>query len=94
LQPRWLDARLTLIAVEITVDDAIFQANGKRIDFPGYFRAYVEGSDDPDAALEDREVRLPPLQQGDGFTMQNTGPGGARNPAASAFYRGVAGPDA
>src|SRR5258708_19711848 len=56
------DARLTLIAVEIIVDDAIFQANGKRIDFPGYFRAYVEGSDDPDPALEDREVRLPPLQ--------------------------------
>ena len=29
------------------------------ITFPGFLRAYVEGADDPDAELEDREVRLP-----------------------------------
>ncbi len=38
---------------------------GKRIDFPGFFRAYVEGSDDPDAALEGQEVLLPALTVGD-----------------------------
>jgi DNA topoisomerase I len=70
------DARLTLIAVEINVDDAILQANGKRIDFPGYFRAYVEGSDDPDAALEDREVRLPALKKGDGLKCKELDPVG------------------
>lgn len=59
------DAQLTLITVLISVADAVFQASGKRIDFPGFFRAYVEGSDDPDAALEDREVVLPPLKSGD-----------------------------
>ena len=55
------DARLTLITVTINADDATFQANGKRIDFPGFFRVYVEGSDDPEAALDDRAVILPPL---------------------------------
>ncbi|MBX2863242.1 MAG: type I DNA topoisomerase [Leptolyngbyaceae cyanobacterium MAG.088] len=59
------NARQTHITVSIEVDDAIFKATGKRIDFPGFFRAYVEGSDDPNAALEDREVVLPPLKQGD-----------------------------
>ncbi len=41
-----------------------FGASGKVITFPGFFRAYVEGADDPDAELEDREVRLPHLDQG------------------------------
>jgi DNA topoisomerase-1 len=59
------EARLTQITVNVDVEDAVFRASGKRIDFPGFFRAYVEGSDDPEAALEDQEVILPPLQVGD-----------------------------
>ncbi len=59
------DARQTQIAVALQVEDAGFRSSGKRIDFAGYLRAYVEGSDDPEAALEDREVILPPLQVGD-----------------------------
>lgn len=59
------EARQTHITVQIQVDDAGFRATGKRIDFPGFFRAYVEGSDDPDAAIEDREIILPTLQEGD-----------------------------
>ncbi|MHB8626637.1 MAG: type I DNA topoisomerase [Aggregatilineales bacterium] len=59
------DAQLTLITVTIAVSDALFQANGRRIDFPGFFRVYVEGSDDPGAALDDRAVLLPPLAVGD-----------------------------
>lgn len=59
------NARQTHITVSIEVDDALFKATGKRIDFPGFFRAYVEGSDDPNAALEDREVTLPSLKVGD-----------------------------
>ncbi|MHB1785927.1 MAG: type I DNA topoisomerase, partial [Acidimicrobiales bacterium] len=42
-----------------------FAASGKIITFPGFLRAYVEGADDPDAELEDREVRLPALAVGD-----------------------------
>ena len=59
------DARQTSIGINLQVDEAVFRANGKRIDFPGFFRAYVEGSDDPEAALEDREVPLPDLQVDD-----------------------------
>ena len=32
---------------------------------PGFLRAYVEGEDDPEAELADREVVLPPLAEGD-----------------------------
>ena len=60
------DARLTQITARIEAGDAVFRASGRRIDFPGFFRAYVEGSDDPEAALEDREEPLPPLRRGDG----------------------------
>jgi len=59
------DSRQTHITVDLDVEDAGFRSTGKRIDFPGYLRAYVEGSDDPDAALEDQEVVLPALSPGD-----------------------------
>jgi len=41
-----------------------FRAAGRTVVFPGFFRAYVEGSDDPEAALDDRDQPLPPLAQG------------------------------
>lgn len=59
------DARLTQINVKIKVEEAEFRSSGKKIDFPGFFRAYVEGSDDPEAALENQEIILPDLQPGD-----------------------------
>ncbi len=59
------DARVTSLVVTLDVSDATFRASGKRIDFPGFLRAYVEGSDDPEAALEDQEVLLPHLEVGD-----------------------------
>ncbi len=62
------DARQTNITVQIEVEDATFRASGKRIDFPGFFRAYVEGSDDPDAAIENQEVILPSMNIGDVLT--------------------------
>jgi len=43
---------------------AAFTASGKVIQFPGFLRAYVEGADDPEAELEDKEKVLPPLSQG------------------------------
>ncbi len=55
---------------------ATFQATGKVITFPGFLRAYVEGSDDPDAELEDRERRLPPLHEGDALTTRSLTPRG------------------
>jgi DNA topoisomerase-1 len=60
-----VDARITSLVVTLEADRATFRATGKRIDFPGFLRAYVEGSDDPEAALEDQEVLLPHLEVGD-----------------------------
>lgn len=57
------EARLTFQTVTVEADDAEFRASGRHIDFPGFFRAYVEGSDDPEAALDDQESALPPLKE-------------------------------
>ena len=44
---------------------ATFTASGKAIEFPGYLRAYVEGSDDPSAELAEQDTVLPKLTVGD-----------------------------
>jgi DNA topoisomerase-1 len=49
--------------------DAEFSATGKVITFPGFLRAYVEGTDDPDAELENTERRLPRVTVGDGLDV-------------------------
>ena len=65
------DSRQTHVTVQTQVEDAGFRSSGKRIDFPGFLRAYVEGSDDPNAALEDQEVILPALKVGDKPNCKN-----------------------
>ncbi len=50
---------------EVDGDVARFRASGKRLDFPGFFRVLVEGSEDPEAALRDQERPLPPLEVGE-----------------------------
>ncbi|MDH3253896.1 MAG: type I DNA topoisomerase, partial [Acidobacteriota bacterium] len=73
------DARLLRTSIEITAPasadtDAaagLFAVTGKTIQFAGFLRAYVEGSDDPSADLADQEVLLPPLALGD--TCEPTG---------------------
>ena len=59
--------RLTARVPEGTAEgqEAEFSASGRVIAFPGFLRAYVEGEDDPDAELADREVVLPALAVGD-----------------------------
>lgn len=64
------DAKLLRTSVEITGETndgapATFNASGKAIEFPGYLRAYVEGSDDPSAELADQDNVLPKLAVGD-----------------------------
>ena len=58
------EAKKRSMSVKIAAGNAVFQANGSRILFPGFIRAYVEGADNPDAALEDREVILPAMSEG------------------------------
>ena len=64
-EARLLRTRATILAAEGTDDESTFRASGQVIEFPGFFRAYVEGKDDPSAALDDRDSPLPPLAEGD-----------------------------
>jgi DNA topoisomerase-1 len=55
--------------------EAQFAASGYTITFPGFLRAYVEGTDDPAAELEHQERHLPAVAEGQpltalGFTPQ------------------------
>jgi DNA topoisomerase-1 len=75
------DARIRRVALRLAAtstagEAAMFQASGRTIEFPGYLRAYVEGADDPDAELEDREAILPPLSEGDRVDCRELHPSG------------------
>ncbi len=67
---------LRLEATSTSGETATFQATGRTIEFPGYLRAYVEGADDPEAELEDRETILPPLDEGATVECQALRPSG------------------
>lgn len=69
-----VDARQKQVSAKITVGEAIFGASGMTIEFPGFLRAYVEGSDDPEADLAEREVRLPALKVKDAIKCMKLDP--------------------
>lgn len=69
-----VDARQKQVSVKIAAGDALFSSSGMTIEFPGFLRAYVEGSDDPEAELQEREVRLPLLQIKDVLAKKNIEP--------------------
>jgi DNA topoisomerase-1 len=56
------DSKQKQVSAKIVSGDKVFSVSGMTIEFPGFLRAYVEGSDDPDAELQEREVKLPPLK--------------------------------
>src|SRR5688500_12853845 len=65
-----VDARVLRTTIEITArgrdgQPAVLTASGKAIEFAGFRRAYVEGSDDPAAELEEQEAILPQCGVGD-----------------------------
>ncbi|MET9554266.1 type I DNA topoisomerase [Streptomyces sp. NPDC006645] len=63
--------------------DAEFSASGKTITFHGFMKAYVEGADDPNAELDDRERRLPQVAEGDALSVEEiTVDGHATKPPA------------
>ena len=59
------DARGFRTTITLEIGGAVFQASGKTIEFPGYLRAYVEGSDDPESDISDRDVVLPKVAVGE-----------------------------
>src|SRR5262245_30264233 len=72
-----VDARVLRTTVEISArapggDTAVLTASGKAIEFAGFRRAYVEGSDDPVAELEEQEAILPQCSVGDQIDRDRT----------------------
>ena len=76
-----VDARLTQDRVRLSCtlsgvsgyenDVAVgLSATGLRIEFPGFRRAYVEGTDDPEAELADQERILPTLREGESVPVE------------------------
>jgi DNA topoisomerase I len=82
---RGRSVQVRLAGVSSQGEDAEFAASGKIIDFPGFMRAYVEGSDDPDAALEDQEVRLPQLAEGTSLDLRELEPKGHQTQPPARF---------
>jgi DNA topoisomerase-1 len=70
LASQMAEARKVTTTAKIAAGDAVFSASGTRIEFPGFIRVYVEGKDDPDAALDDRESFLPPLSEGESLVLK------------------------
>src|SRR5688500_7617409 len=65
-----VDARVLRSSIEISAaapggETAVLTASGKAIEFAGFRRAYVEGSDDPAAELQEQEAILPQAKVGD-----------------------------
>jgi DNA topoisomerase-1 len=56
--------------------EAVFSTSGRTITFPGFLRAYVQGSDDPESDPDDKEMILPPLAAGDALAVQRLEPTG------------------
>jgi DNA topoisomerase-1 len=72
-----VDARVQRTTIEISADGpdgetAVLSASGKAIEFAGFRRAYVEGSDDPAAELEEQEAILPACAVGDPIGRDGT----------------------
>ena len=56
-----LPAKLKQTSVIISNTDTDFRASGQIIVFPGYMKIYVEGKDNPDAELANKEKLLPAI---------------------------------
>ncbi len=69
LASQMAEARKITTTAKIAAQEAQFSAAGTRIEFPGFIRVYVEGKDDPDAALDDKESFLPPLEEGESLSL-------------------------
>jgi DNA topoisomerase-1 len=72
-----VDARVLRTTVEFSAkgpngDTATLTSSGKAIEFAGFRRAYVEGSDDPAAELEEQEAILPQMTVGERVDRRGT----------------------
>lgn len=62
------------VSIRMKVGDALFSSSGMTIEFPGFLKAYVEGSDDPESDLTSQEVPLPKLSKGQNVKVEEVKP--------------------
>ncbi|MFM9874046.1 MAG: type I DNA topoisomerase [Fimbriimonadaceae bacterium] len=65
MNPARVERTRAELFTELDSNSYTFSTTGKRIVFPGFLRVYVEGFDDPDAELGDKETLLPELKKGE-----------------------------
>lgn len=66
-----MPAKLKQTAITIQNQKTEFRANGQVILFPGYMRVYVEGSDNPEQDLANKERILPAMEKGESLTCSD-----------------------
>ncbi len=71
LATQMANARRRTDTAVIRAEDAEFVATGRVTLFPGFLRVYVQGADDPEAALDDREDALPSLASDDVLPLRS-----------------------
>lgn len=66
-----VNAEQKQVSVKMQAQDTEWNASGMTITFAGFLKAYVEGFDDPDAELSDRETHLPQLKVNDQIDVKD-----------------------
>ncbi|HJV44101.1 MAG TPA: type I DNA topoisomerase, partial [Bacillota bacterium] len=64
-------AILDTMTVSIHAGEAIFRANGSKVNFPGFMKVYIEGTDD---GKEEKDNILPPLEEGQDLGLDQLDP--------------------
>ena len=66
-----VNAEQKQVRVRLLFKNTEWNASGMTIVFPGFLKAYVEGSDNPEVSLAHREVHLPVLKVGDQIPVRS-----------------------
>lgn len=67
-------AEFEAVSTDLKVGEYAFRATGQTLKFPGFIRIYVEGSDRPEDAMEDRDKLLPSLSEGENLSAEEVEP--------------------
>jgi DNA topoisomerase I len=74
LASQMAEAEKALTTVKVDAGKTRFTATGTQIVFPGFLRVYVEGTDDPEAALDNKETFLPIMKLGQKLNLESLKP--------------------
>ena len=62
----------TTIKIEAGANkECLFEAKGQRVVFPGFLKAYTEGTDDPEESMSEKDVILPKVEKDQVLTVKD-----------------------